>query len=159
MIIQHHVVSTRKSPLFIAAMVFFFFVLILIDRTDLISMKTYLGLVGLVLFSLLYYLLGKVKIILDNPGISFQYPLKKDVHIPWPEIIKSKLQWDFDMHGGNAYWTFSLLAGKTTGFSPSFYSRKSLRLIAEALIIKCPNAQFDKRILKMSEGKFPWYLF
>ena len=112
MIIQHHVVSTRKSPLFIAAMVFFFFVLILIDRTDLISMKTYLGLVGLVLFSLLYYLLGKVKIILDNPCISFQYPLKKDVHIPWPEIIESKLQWDFDMHGGNAYWTFSLLAGK-----------------------------------------------
>jgi hypothetical protein len=43
--------------------------------------------------------------------------------------------------------------------SISFYSRKDLRKIAEAVVIKCAKAEIDPRIQNMAEGRFPWYIF
>jgi len=84
----------------------------------------------------------------------------KATTVKWKEIRASKLSWEIEGgHTANIYWTIISEANKKIILEPSFYSRKNLRLIAELLIKKSPDAIIDNRIRKIADGKFPWYLF
>lgn len=159
MFVQHQVISIRQTPLFIMAILFFLFVFFAFDRPDLEKIKFNLASGGFIFFGIIYYILSKTKIIIDNTGITFQYFIRKSFSVAWQDIAESKLEWEFDIHSGNILWKLFFSNRKPHSFQSSFYSRKNLRILAESMIIKCPNAILDKRIRKMAEGKFPSYIF
>jgi len=149
----------RKMPLYIILAILFFFGYILVDTDkidDTVSLMA--GVVFLLLF-FLFYFLSKLKFMIDNEGITHDKFFGKPKELQWTDIKSSELTWHYHGHGASLSWEFISFSGKSLSFNPSYYSRKHLRPLAEALVLKCHEAVIDKRIVNMAKGKFPWYLF
>jgi hypothetical protein len=158
LIIPTRVIRMRKGPMYVMVIFLLLFVFIAFDRPGLADTEAWIAAGGLALFIVVFYFLGKTRIIIDNERLKFQYFFKKQAVIAWEDMLSTKLGWHYHGHGATIEWEFISRSGKKT-FYPFFYSRKSLQLIAEALMEKCPDAVTDKRIRNMAAGKFPWYLF
>ena len=158
--IQTQLIEMRKWPQLILAVIFFFIVVIIFDKPEHSAIKIYFISGGLILFTLITYILGKTKIILDNEGITVTHFFNKPGAIKWTEISSSEISWQIEGgHTLNINWEINSINGKQINLQPSYYSRKDLRLIAESLIEKSTGAIIDKRTRKFAEGKFPCYLF
>ena len=157
--IQDHIIDVRKTPFYIIGAIALLLALAIPEKPGLSNIKVYFTLGIFVFWGLIIYVFSKTKIIITNDGIIFKNLFRKESIVLWNNIIASKLEWHFHGKSASDFWRLDLPEGNSKGFQPSLYSRKNLRLIAEAMIEKCPNALIDKRIMKMSEGKFPWYLF
>ena len=94
-----------------------------------------------------------------NKKITQQLFFGKQKEMKWNEIKSSLLSWEYNGHGANLGWVITAFSGKTMNLQASFYSRKKIQLIAEALVQKSNKAELDKRIINMADGKFPWYIF
>jgi c-di-AMP phosphodiesterase-like protein len=94
---------------------------------------------------------------IDNDGITSKNPFRTR-SILWKDVTNSYFKVIHTGKSSKRMWYFEHF-DKHFRFATNLYSRKSLRTIAEALIMKCPNAQIDQKIRDIAEGKFPWYIF
>jgi hypothetical protein len=152
-------ISIRKGPLYFIAAVFIVFLWALYDQGKIHEGASLAALIGLLAFLLLYRMLSKNKLIIDNEGITQQLFFGKQKELGWKEIKSSHLSWHYHGHGASLQWDIMPESGKAINLQSSGYNRKSLRIIAEALVEKCPGALIDKRIRNIEEGRFPWYIF
>lgn len=150
--------TIRKTPLYFIVAVFIVYLYVL-EQSGKFTFANYLAAGGMLLLLFIYYVLTKNKLIIDNDGITQQLFFRKQRELKWNEIKSSKLEWEYHMHGANLGWITTPFIGKAIRFETWFYSRKKLKLIAEALVQKCNTADIDKKIISMAEGKFPWYIF
>jgi|SRR6478672_9463209 hypothetical protein len=122
------------------------------------NVPVYVGL-GIVAFSiLLYFLISKSQLIVDDAGIT-KKNLLKTKQIAWETIGKTYLKREHHGKSSNLYWVFEDPNGKKSKIQIDLLSRKSLRVIAEAITMKCKTASIEKRIYNMAEGEFPWYIW
>lgn len=152
-------ITIRKGPLYFIAAVFMSFLLILHEQGKVNDGASIAAAIGLAIFGIIYYMLSKNKLVVDNDGLIHCLFFGKQKSMLWQDVKSSRLSWHFHGHGANIEWAIEPFSGRNISFQPSFYNRKNLRIIAEALVDKCPNAVIDQRIKKMAEGKFPWYIF
>lgn len=114
---------------------------------------------GVFVFALLFwFFLSKAGITIDNSGLTYK-TLFTTKEIFWDSISKTYIQYRRHGKSGSYYWYFENPDGKKVNFSINLYSRKSIRAIAEAITVKCKNAEIEKRIYDMAEGQFPWYIW
>jgi len=152
------IITPRKSPAVTIGVVLVAIILLLPSRPEFASLKVYLCGIILLVFGALYFSLSKTYIILGNDDITFKLSFKKEKIISWNQINSSRLEWHLHSHTADLSWII-FYNNTMISFQPSYYGRKDLTLIAEALIIKCPALIIDKRIKNISQGIFPWYLF
>lgn len=156
--IERQELTIRRTPLYIIAAVFILLLYILHD-TGKIDGAAYFATGGLLLFFVLYRMLLKNKFIVDNDGITQELFFRKTKEMKWHEIVSSGLNWQYHGHGANLSWNFFDRSGKKISIQAAMYSRNKLRIIATALVEKNQQACIDKRIIKMAEGRFPWFMF
>jgi hypothetical protein len=122
------------------------------------NVPMYVG-IGIVAFSIgLYFLISKSQVIVDDFGITKKTVLKTK-EISWDNIFKSYLKSEHHGKSRSLYWYFEDQFGKKSKFQVDLLSRKSLRVIAEAITMKCKTADIDQKIYDMAEGQFPWYIW
>ena len=122
------------------------------------NVPIYVGL-GIVALSIgLYFLMSKSQIIVDDFGITKRTAFKTE-EIPWSTIFKTYLKSEHHGKSKSLYWYFENEQGKKSKFQVDLFSRKSLRVIAEAVTMKCKTADIEQRIYDMAEGQFPWYIW
>jgi hypothetical protein len=158
MFLGTQIIKPRKLPAIIIGGSMIAIILLVPARSEFDALKLYLSGLILLIFGALYLMLSKVYIVLANDGITFKLAHRKEQIISWQQITSTKLQWDFTIHSAEPSWVI-FYDDTQINFQPSYYKRKDLRPIAEALILKCPALITDKRIKKIAEGKFPWFLF
>jgi hypothetical protein len=118
----------------------------------------YIG-IGIIALSVgLYFLISKSQIIVDDTGIT-KKTVFKTKEMPWGSISKTNLKSEHHGKSRSLHWYFEDHHGKKTKFQIDLLSRKNLRIIAEAITMKCKTADIEKRIYDMAEGQFPWYIW
>lgn len=139
--------------------IYIFLLFILKDSGELLGTDSLPIIIGLAVFLLLYFMLSKNKLIIDNDEITQQLFFGKQKTLKWNEIKSSNLNWNYHGHSADLSWVLNDFTGKKISIQTSSYSRKKIRIIAEALVEKCPQAVLDERIRNIASGKFPWYIF
>jgi hypothetical protein len=118
----------------------------------------YIG-IGIIALSVgLYFLISKSQLIVDDTGIT-KKTVFKTKEMPWGSISKTYLKSEHHGKSRSLHWYFEDQYGKKTKFQIDLLSRKNLRIIAEAITMKCKTADIEKRIYDMAEGQFPWYIW
>lgn len=122
------------------------------------NVPLYIG-IGIVAFAaLLYFLLSKTQVIVDDEGITHKTIIKTR-QVAWNSVTKTYLKSEHHGKSRTLYLYFENSIGKKTKISTNLLSRKSLRTIAEAITMKCKTADIEQRIYDMAEGQFPWYIW
>lgn len=129
MLILTQEIRIRKSPLYIIGGILFLFIFILIDTNKIKQKGSLVAAGGLLLFLVIYYLLSKLKLLIDQDGITQQLIFGKKRKIKWSEIKSSSLNWHFHGHGANLSWEITSFSGKPISLQTSFYSRKIFSLL------------------------------
>lgn len=118
----------------------------------------YIG-IGLIVFSIvLWILISKIRVIVNDSGVAYKTAFTT-IDVPWNTIQKTYIKYRQHGKSGSFDWYFESVTGQTKKFSINLLSRKSIRIIAEAITTNCRNADIEKRIYNMAEGKFPWYIW
>ena len=159
MFIQRQEFTIRKWPLYFVAAVYILMLFIFYDSGKLNEPSSLILLVSLALFGLLFFMLSKNKLVIDNDEITQHLFFGKQKVIKWKTLQSSVLNWHYHGHGADLSWSFTDEEGKTINIQTTAYSRNKLKAIAEALIAKAPQAVTDKRLKEIAAGKFPWYIF
>lgn len=155
----HRQVHARKWPVFVIYGVIATGVGLMEFRVSDAGFIKSMFLIGLSIFAaLFYFVLSRLKIVIDDHGLMMQMLLKTE-SLRWAEISSSNLSFEFHGHTGDVKWVFERITKKAFSFSPTFFSRQDLQAVAEALLSKCPKADISEKVRKMAEGKFPWYIF
>ena len=89
--IETQILKIRKWPLYIVAAIFFLWIFIAFDKPEHRSVKSYFFWGGLTIFTLVFYLLSKTEIRLDNEEITVTRFSSKSTAIKWKEIRLSEL--------------------------------------------------------------------
>ena len=122
------------------------------------NVPVYIG-VGFILLSILIFILiSKSEIIVDDTGITHKN-LFTTKEIAWANISRTYLKSEHHGKSRRLYWFFEDLRGKKSKLQVDLLSRKNLRILAEAVTMKCPSSDIEKRIYDMAEGQFPWYIW
>lgn len=122
------------------------------------NVPMYVGL-GIIAFSIgLYFLISKSQVIVDDFGITRKTAIKTR-EISWDSIFKTYLKSEHHGKSRSLYWYFEDQYGKKSKIQVDLFSRKSLRVLAEAITMKCKTADIDQKIYNMAEGQFPWYMW
>ena len=112
-----------------------------------------------IIFCFLLFVWAKyMSIFIDDHGIEFRILFKKRF-MAWRDIHATKLAFEFDGKSGDFVWNFIAINGKEINFSTGYFSKKTIYLIAGAVVEKCPAYLISGKIKEISEGKFPWYIF
>ena len=156
--IQRQEFTIRKWPLYFVVAVYILLLLILNNIGKLDDEKLLVISGALAFFLLIYFMALKNKLIMDNDEITRQSFFGKPKVLKWKEIKASHLNWYFNGHTADLSWSFIDFSGKAINIQTSSYSRKKIKLIAEVLIEKCPQALIDTRLRNIATGKFPWYI-
>ena len=156
--IQRQEFRIKKWPLYFVVAIYIGLLFILNDTGKLQDDKSIIILGGLSVFIFIYFMLSKNKLVIDNDEITQQLFFGKQKVLKWKEMKSSHLNWHFSGHSADISWSFIDYSGKAINIQASFYSRKKIKFIAEALIDKCPQAVIDKRLKNIANGKFPWYI-
>lgn len=121
------------------------------------NVPLYVG-TGILVFSVvLYLLISKTRIIIDDSGISYKSIFTTKA-VFWNSISKTYIKSQQHGKSRSNYWFFENPDGRKVKFSIDLLSRKSLRSIAEAITMRCKNSEIEKKIYDMAEGQFPWYI-
>jgi hypothetical protein len=122
------------------------------------NIPLYVGLGFAALSIVVYALISKTQIIVDDSGIT-KTTIFKTKEIPWNSVFKTYLKAEHHGKSRSLYWYFEDAHGKKSKIQIDLLSRKNLRVIAEAITMKCKTADIEKRIYDMAEGQFPWYMW
>jgi hypothetical protein len=107
---------------------------------------------------ILYFVVSKITVTLDNDEIVLKTLLTTST-LAWKDIVSSKLSLEVHAHTGEIRWLITDENGKGLGISPTYFSRRGNRIIAEVLVSKCLFANISDKVRNMAVGKFPWYIF
>ena len=107
---------------------------------------------------LLYIWVSKMFVTIDNDGIAYNFFFRK-TFIPWKDIISTKLAFEFHGKSGDFIWNFTSNDKRQINFSTGYFSKSTIRAIAEAVVEKCSGFVIGGKITEISKGKFPWYIF
>lgn len=122
------------------------------------NVPMYVGLGIIALSFALFFLISKSHIVVDDFGIT-KKTVFRTKEISWNNIFKTYLKSEHHGKSRSLYWYFEDQYGNKSKFQIDLLSRKSLRIIAEALTMKCKTATIEQRIYNMAEGQFPWYIW
>lgn len=115
--------------------------------------------IGVFIFSILFwFFLSNAKIVIDDSGLVYKTAFATR-EVFWNSVSKTYIKYRHHGKSGSYYWYFENSNGRKVRFSIKLYSRKDLRAIAEAVTVKCKEAEIEKRIYDMAEGQFPWYIW
>lgn len=113
---------------------------------------------GLGVSALVMWLIFKnISITISEEGIRSKNPFRTR-EVQWQEVQKVYLKYHHHGKSGSRHIHFELKDLRNVHFSISMFSRQALRGIAEAVVLKCKNAQVEDRLANMAEGVFPWYI-
>ena len=129
-----------------------------IPGTQKQNVPAYMGVGLFVLAVVVFVLILKSQVIVDDAGVSHKTAFKTR-EIPWANISRTYLKSEHHGKSRSLYWYFEDLQGRKSKFRVDLLSRKSLRVLAEAITMKCKSADIEKRIYDMAEGQFPWYIW
>ncbi len=152
-------ISVKRWPFILVVVVYQLVFLFALDLKSIDDSIKWVMAGSLIFISVLFYIVSKNKIIIDNTGITQQLLIGKQKELLWQNVKSSTISWDINYHGADLSWEFIDTYGKRLSINPSYFTRRSLKIIACAVLSKCPDAALDKRILKLAEGRFPWYIF
>jgi hypothetical protein len=147
----------RRQILLVAIAILFGIFFLIGSRKSIEPGVQYVVLIGIALIGFLWFGLKKIYILIDNNGLTHK-TLFSTKELLWSAVIKTYIKYEHHGKSGSHYWFFEA-TDRPFKFSTSLYSRKSLQLIAEAVMEKCTNATIDDKIKKWAEGRFPWYIF
>lgn len=150
--------TVRKWPLYFTAAIFIFLLVYLNDTGKIKDIDSLPVLIGLTVLILIYFLLSKNKLLIDNDGITQRSFFGRLKELKWNEIISSSINWSFHGHTADLSWEFIDFSGNLISIQTSYYSRNKLKLIAIVLLEKSQQALADERIKNIAAGKFPWYI-
>ena len=143
---------------------FFLVVLLLIMATYQFALRSvepnearYILLLPALLVIIIWFLFQRTSITFGNEGIMYKTVFATRT-FQWEDVTRTYLRFKHRGKSGNMQWRFDLFE-KRHHISISFYRRKELQLLAEAVVEKCRQAEIDPRITGMATGKFPWYIF
>lgn len=156
--IQRQEFTIRKWPLYFVVAVYILLLLILNYTGKFDEEKLLVISAALAFLLLIYFMALKNKLIIDNDEITQQLFFGKPKVLKWKEIKSSHLNWHFNGHTADLSWSFIDFSGKAINIQTSSYSRKKIKIIAEVLIEKSPQAIIDNRLRNIVAGKFPWYI-
>jgi hypothetical protein len=154
--IETTTIRQRTWPAFITMAVGV--VIFLIPGNQHTQVPLYVG-VGVVVLSIaVYVMISHSRIFVDDLGIS-KTTVFKTLQVSWASVARTYLKYLHHGKSRSLYWVFEDQYGKKSKFHVHLLSRKSLRVIAEAVTTKCKTADIEKRIYNMAEGEFPWYIW
>ena len=156
--IQRQEFKIRKWPLYFVVAVYILMLFILNETGKLKDVDSIIIFGVIAILFLLYFMLIKNRLIIDNDEITLQLFFGKQKIIKWKEIKASHLNWHFNGHSADLSWSFIDFSGKSINIQTSSYSRNTIKQIAEILIEKCPQALIDSRLKDIAAEKFPWYI-
>src|ERR1041384_7231116 len=131
-VIETQELKPRKLPLYIFSLFIIILFFFLFKDSPLTSVKIYF-ITGIVLFfGFFYIVLSKTSVVINNDGINFRLPFRKNKSILWTDISYSKIDWIPFGSTAAPLWFFFYEINKRHAFQLSYYSRSSLRKIAVA---------------------------
>ena len=148
-------IKVRKGPLYFMAALFVLFVLIVADKSKETEWTAWLAAGGMFLFILLFFALQKLKLNIDNDALTNDLFFGKTKVFNWSEITSVQLHWHFHGHAANLALEIMNAAGKKTSIQPSFYTRKNLRTLAEAIMANVLMQLLTSVSLKWLKENFP----
>lgn len=157
--IQSQTITARAGVfLFFVLAVLLLFTMAIVDKAN-ISLDDYLCLAFLIILVVFFtYLPTLTQLEIYNEGFT-KKELFKTREFFWEDVQSAELDWHFHMHGVNLFMKFRFYNGKDYLFPLTFYSRKNIQILCEAIVSACPDAKISDKIKNMAEGKFPWYIF
>jgi hypothetical protein len=133
-------------------------VIFLIPGNQHTQVPVYIGIGVVALSMVVYVVISRSRIVIDDVGIS-KTTVFKTLQVSWSSVSKTYLRYQHHGKSRSLYWVFEDRYGKKSKFHVHLLSRKSLRMIAEAVTTKCKTADVEKRIYNIAEGEFPWYIW
>lgn len=91
------------------------------------------------------YLPELTRLEIYNDGFT-KKELFKDRDFLWEDILLVELDWYFHMHGANLLMKFKFNNSKEYLFPLTFYSRKNIQILCEAIVSACPEANISEKI-------------
>lgn len=157
--LANQTIQARVLPsliIFVTISTLYILSIIALDR---LNITNYMIIAALGIFGIFISFLPRIsKIEIDNSGFT-KYLFKGKRHIQWSEITKVDREWQFHGHGASLHLNFNLSNGTVYFLPLTFYSRKKMALLCDAIISACPNAKISENVVNMASGKFPWYLY
>jgi hypothetical protein len=91
----------------------------------------------------------KVSVIIDNEGITHKNLLRQRT-IKWDNICSADIEIRSEGHLA-AYWILKEKNGAVFKMAP--YGKKNIKILAEALYMKCDVSVLSNKVIKLAEGK------
>jgi hypothetical protein len=113
------------------------------------------AIVMLVAGIIIWIVLNRIEITITSEGLTYKN-ISSTKSVSWNEVLKSYLKFYHRGKASSYYWHFVCTDQRTVKFSVRFFRRRSLRILAEAVIANLRTAEIDERIANMAEGVFPW---
>lgn len=132
--------------------------MIIVPQKTRDNLGLYFGGGFLLLALIFWWIFRKAIIVIDATGLTHK-TIFFSKQVIWSNVSKTYIKYHHHGKSGSHYWHFENAAGNPVKFSINLYSRQSLRTLAEAVTMKCKNADIEKRIYNMAEGVFPWYIW
>jgi hypothetical protein len=147
-----------RSGIILLTLVPILMVMFLSDRANIDSTLKWIYASMLLVPVGMYIFITNTYIELDNEGITHKNPCRTKT-ILWSKVARSYFKIVSTGKSSKRMWYFEGNNKERLRFTTRLYSRKALRSIAEALVIKCPEARIEQKIINIAEGEFPWYIF
>jgi hypothetical protein len=106
----------------------------------------------------IWYLLGKSKIMIDNYGLT-NTTIFGTKEVDWQSIVNTYVIHERRGKTSRSLWCFETTGKNRVQFSIKFYSAKSLQVLGRAVTAKAASAHIDNTIFLIADGKVPWRLF
>lgn len=158
--IGENIFKPRKNLFLLMALVFTVCVFVgdAVHSTKLFAASFSLALLFGIIGALFFFFTFKNELTISDDGIKHK-ALFNTKELYWTDIIS--IAHRFVWHGKSGHHELeftSINSKKSISVVTNYYQRNQLREIA-SLIIQKANCKVAEKLVKMSEGIFPWYVF
>jgi|GEM_PF-2176057 len=153
---------TIKSRAWVAWLLFLliggpFVIVLIMNPNDKVSQLFFA--ISLVFCFLLYISTKHIRIYLDEEKMIISDLIRKRT-VLWDDIIFSTVSWAPEgYHSASLNWIFRTKNKKNIEVKLGYYSKSDMIILANQLIERAKAASISDKIYRISEGKFPWYIF
>ena len=135
-------------------------IFLILNKDDRIIFQDYILIIAILIIPMSAVFIYKYSVLkIDASGLE-KRSFKTRVSFKWQEIKRADVEIHTNFFPNTHRHAIKLKSGnKELIILLTDYSRKKVKILCEAIVSTCPDANISDKIRNMAEGKFPWYIF